>query len=212
MFFLEFLPQRKLVFFLSFLLACLPCVLSMATSQSPTPYFHHYRYSYHRCLLPPTSTIAICSHLPTTTYFHHHRLLSPTCSRLLLPSLLTSAIIACSSISLASPYFVAYFRHRHLFLHASIYFITCFCHHHLLSHASTIIAYSHLLPPLPLAYSRLRRLLPPTSIIVTSLSSSHVSTYFAACLPILVVDMFQFRDCLFSLVFSHLFICVGGGT
>jgi hypothetical protein len=56
------------------------------------------------------------------------------------------------------------------------------------------------------------RLLPPTSIIVTSLGTSHASTYFITYLPILVVDMFELRACPFSLVFPHLSICARGGT
>ncbi len=137
------------------------------------------------CLLPLTSGIASCSYILAPTY-----LLPLTCSHLLSPSLPTFTIITCSSISPAFAYFTAYFCHRHLFLHASAYFIICFRHRHLLSHAFAIIAYSCLLPPLPLAYSHFRCLFPPSSIIVTSLGTSHISTYFVGCLPILIDDMF----------------------
>jgi hypothetical protein len=77
-FFFEFLPQCKLdLFFLSYLLACLTCFVWLG---GPTPYFRHYPHSCHQCLLPPTSTVATCSHLFAPTYFRHHYLLPPTCS------------------------------------------------------------------------------------------------------------------------------------
>jgi hypothetical protein len=130
--------------------------LSLLLPSMFTPaYFHH------RHLLP-----LACSHLllpspPTPTY-----LFPPTCSHLLLPLLPTFAITTYSSISLSSTYFIAYFRHRPLF-----------------SLACTIIAYSHLLPPLPPTCSRHRHLLPPTSTIATYLflPSLPTPTYFHHC-------------------------------
>jgi len=98
--------------FFSFLLAYLPCVLCVATSQGFTPYFHHCPYSYHRCLLPPTSTIAICSHLPTPTYFCNCCLLLPTCSHLLAPACfchcylllpLSHVLVSCLLLPTSSP-------------------------------------------------------------------------------------------------------------
>jgi len=170
-------------------------------------------------LFPPLSLLL--PSMPIPTYFHHHHLLPlayshlllplllthtylfpPTCSRLLSPSLLASAIIAYSSILLASTYFIAYFPH-----------------HHLLSPTSAIIAYSRLLPPLPptcsclccllpplpLAYFHHHRLLTLISIIVVSLGTSLASTYFTICLPILV-GMFELRVCPLCLVFPHLLV------
>jgi hypothetical protein len=124
---------------------------------------------------------------------------------------------------LASTYFITYFHHRHLLLPTSTYFITYFRHHHLLSFTFAIIAYSCLLPPLPLTCSRLCHLFLPTSTIATYMFSPsppifnyfhhcHIFRHLATCLPILIVGMFELWACPLCSLFPHPSICVGDGT
>jgi len=193
--------NTRLFFFPS--LGYLPCVLCVVTSRGFTPYFHNCPYSYHRCLLPPTSTITICSHMPTPTYFCHCCLLLPTCSHLLVPTCfrhrclllpLSPVLVSCLLLLTSSPTFtIATFSCLLLPTSSPTFAITTFSHllspsllihvyfHHCHLLVLAFATYSCLLPPLPPTCFHHHRLFSTTSIIVTSLG-----TLPLACLSLLL--------------------------